>query len=247
MNSRKVRHLAASVLTVLMSVPSITSADTQALLEFQRDELSFMSEYDPFPAGPVAPVDPLSHKKTDRVLTGPAFELSGNDAGYDYYRYVTFYDIDVKKERIYELPVQREECHDRFEMFASYSYTYTYSATITASASYEGLGLSASLSESRSFSTSRSLRAMGGIIADHTPYFLKQNWEGRTFIQMINSRTKKTEFVKKARKSSPWWVDAFFPWLSETKYPMDFAVEDADWTFAVERTIIGDCDTGFAR
>jgi len=83
------------------------------------------------------------------------------------------------------------------------------------------------------------------MIADHTPYFSKHDWEGRTFIQLFNSKTQQTEFMPKIRKASPWWVDLFFPMLSKSQYPMDFKVKNADWTFQVEREIIGPCNPGF--
>lgn len=270
MNTKMYRRFAVLIMTGLGAAPLIASANTeesanyfgdapesldypvvkkkmsaQERREFQREELYFISAEDPFPKTRIAPVDPLTKKKTDRVLTGPAFRTRGYGSGFDYYRYVTFYNVSLRKERIYELPVHREECHDQSEVFANYSYSYSYSASITASASIEGLGLSSSISASRSFSTARNLRATGETIAEHTPYFNKQDWEGRTFIQLLDSRTGKTEFYMKKRKASPWWVDLFFPTLSSTGYPMVFKVKNADWTFQVEREVTGSCIPGF--
>lgn len=243
MNTRTAWHFAAIALTTFAQM-SAFGAETLASL--QLEELSYISKVSPFPKTPILPIDPISHEKADRVLVGPAFKVRGNGSGFDYYRYVTFYDINVRKDRIYELPIHREECHDRSEVFASYAYSYSYSATITASASFEGLGLDSSITEARTFTTSRNLRSTGEIVAEHTPFFLKQNWEGRTFIQMLDSKTGKTEFVTEETKESSWWVAVFIPGIARSKYPMDFSVKNADWTFRVERIFIGPCDRGFA-
>lgn len=248
MNQNLHRHLTALALTVLCGAPSHAFSDTQAesLLRLQSEELSLLSETSPFPLTPIAPIDPITNERTDRVLVGPAFKVRSYGSDYDYYRYVTFYDVSVEKERIYELPIHREECHDKSEVFANYSYSYTYSADVTASASIEGLGLSTSLTTARTFTTARSLRATGEIIANHIPSFLKESWEGRTFIQMANSKTGKVAFLTEEKKETSWWIYLLFPIRATEKYPMRFSVKNADWTFLVERVFIGSCNPGFA-
>lgn len=210
-----------------------------------REELSLLSAIDPFPSGAIAPVDPLSRKKVGHVLVGPAFKARGYGADYDYYRYVTFYDVSVRKERIYALPIQRAECYDKGDIFSSYNYSISYSASVTASASIKGLGLSATLGRSRTFTASRGVSASGGVVADYTPMALKQDWNGRTFIQVLASKTGKVAFLDRPSEESPWWVFLLFPNAAKEKYPMPFAVKDADWTFAIERKILSTCDGDF--
>ncbi|MBS1962565.1 MAG: hypothetical protein JST04_10135 [Bdellovibrionales bacterium] len=211
-----------------------------------REELSLLSSSDPFPSKTVAAVEPFTGKKVDRTLVGPAFKSRAYADGYDYYRYVTFYNIDYRKEQIFALPVLRAECYDKSDLWSSYSYSTTYTASVTASASFEGLGLSATFSKSRTFSTGRQISATGGIVADYTPYAMKQDWEGLTYIQLLDSKTGKTKFLEKLTKSTPWWTYIVFPMLAPTwgtspKYPMPFKAKDAAWTFSVERTILSRC------
>src|SRR5688572_16891733 len=66
----------------------------RALVEMQREELYFLSLRNPFPKTPIAPIDPLSKKKVDGVHVGPAFKARAYGADFDYYRYVTFYEIE---------------------------------------------------------------------------------------------------------------------------------------------------------
>lgn len=234
----------------LASDPSGFSRNRSAIerrSEINREELFFLSASNPFPTTAVPAIDPITKVKRDRVLIGPAFKVRGHGSDFDYYRYISFYDVFKRRERIYELPEHQEDCHDQSSIFATYSYNYSYTASVTASASLEGLGLSATISASRSFSTGRHLLGIGGIEAMHTPYFVKQDWEGRTFIQTFNSKTGKTAFLTKQRDGSSWFVQTFFPILAETRYPMEFKIKDADWSFQVQRTILRHCDLGFGE
>jgi hypothetical protein len=219
---------------------SLGSSDSDLRKEAQLDvkknswvqeEHLFLSSVDPFPSKDVAPYDPISKQKVARVLVGPAYKTRG----------VTFYNISKRKERIYDLPVQRAECYDKSDLFSSYTYSSTYSASVTASASFEGLGLSASMTKSRTFTTGREISASGGVVADYTPYAIKQDWSGRTFIQQYNSKNGAMKFLDKPTKESPWWVFVFWPMAAKEKYPMDFRVKDADWTFVVDREILETC------
>ena len=231
---------AASLVSGANAVAAEESNQRYVSLE-AMSELSSLSVYNPFSSTGVLPVAP-NKKKYDQVLVGPAFKAKNSSGNFDYYRYVTFYDVEKKKERIYSLPIQHEDCSDKSELFASYSYSYSFSAAVTASASLEGLGLSSSFTRARTFSTGRNIRATGELIADHTPYFVKQTWVGKTYIQTFNSKTKKETFLKQGNAEQPeWWVKILFPVLAQSRYPMDFEAKDADWTFLVERTITGHC------
>ena len=210
------------------------------MAELQSQELESLSSRDPFPAGNIVLTDPLSKKAVDRVLVGPAFKAK-KGAGFDYYRYVTFYDIERKQERVSSLPVHRQQCFDKSDFFASYSYTYTFTAAVTASISFEGLGLSSTMTQSKTLTTGRNVRATGTMVADHTPYMIKQNWYGRTFIQTYTAATGKVALITKETKASNPWFSFFFPAMTQSQYPMNFEVKDAEWTFAVERTMIEKC------
>jgi hypothetical protein len=213
-----------------------------ALVEMQREELYLLSVRNPFPKTPIAPIDPLSKKKVDGVHVGPAFKTRAFGADFDYYRYVTFYEIDERKELVDYLLVIRQECHDRSDMFSGYSFSYSRAATISAGVSYEGLGLNTSFTATESQSVSRNFAPTKGIVADYTPYFIKQDQYGRTFIQTYDSKTGKTAFITKEVSASAWWVQILFPTMASQSYPYSFEAIDAKWIFQVERTIISKCE-----
>lgn len=208
-----------------------------------REELAFLSAIDPFPSENLAPIDPIARKRYDAVKIGPAFRGRAAGSNWDYYRYVSYYDIKVRKERIYELPIQRAQCYEKGDLFASNNLSVSYSATVNASVSFQGLGLGTAFTKSRNFGTGHGTAASGGMIADYIPYALKQDWVGKTFIELYDSRTGKTAFLNTPKKESPWWVFVLWPRAAQEKYPMDFEVRDADWTFTVDRRIIEVCST----
>lgn len=228
--------------TSVQAPSGASKSSKKELLAMQQEELHFLSLTNPFPIEEIAPIDPLSKEKVDHVLVGPAFTTRAYGSTIDYYRYVTFYNVSYRKTRIFELPVLREDCNDsRTFAVGSYNYSHTYSATVKAGVSYQGLGLDASFSTSRTFSTTRNIYG-GGVIAEHTPYFIKADWEGRTFIQTLSSVSGQTAFILKEKSASPWWYYILFPMLSHKKYPYPFSVKDADWQMQIERTIIGLCE-----
>ncbi len=245
MNQKFIRALVVLSLTtssVMAAAPSSFAEGTLAKSNEGLDELLDLSSFNPFPSNDVAAIDPITKKKMDQVLVGPAYKSTNGRANFDYYRYVTFFDIESRKERIYALPIQHEECHDLSELFASYSYNYTFTSAVTASISLEGLGLSAAFTKSRAFTAGRNLRATGKITANHVPYFVKQDWSGQTYIQTYNSKTKKVAFiVKENPETTNWFVKYLFPALAQQQYPMPFEAKDAEWTFLIERTILSKC------
>ncbi len=199
-------------------------------------DLLGMELFDPFPKAP-KPIDPIEKKPYQHVVAGPSYRAP-RGAGFDYYRYVTFYDVSERKERVHSLPIQRENCHDKSDGFASYSFSYSFSASISAEIGVKGLGLSGTLTESRTVSTSRDLRATGNIVADHVPYFLKQDWSGLTFVQVYHLDTGKTGYLVKVSNRSPYGVRMI---AQPALYPYGFEIRDADWVFMVERNILSSC------
>lgn len=225
----------------------------EALVNFKKDwireELKFLSDINPFPSGDVPRIDPISRQRVSSVSVGPALRTRAHGSDYDYYRYVTFYNVRTRRERIYEQPIMRELCHNKSGISSGVSISSNWSASVTASVSLKVLGVSGTFSKGRSYNFHQDISPTPGVIADHTAYFYKQDWVGRTHIQLLNAKTGKTEFLKKTRQEADWWVYVLFPLAARLadigKYPMDFSIRDAERTFALERDIIGTCDDGF--
>jgi hypothetical protein len=229
-----------------LTMASAGSAATDLAAEKNKEqliELNFLSSYNPFPKDMVIePIDPITKKKTDGVSVGPAFRTRAYGSGYDYYRYLTFYNVSYRKERFYELPIQRAQCYETSSLFANYTSSRTYSATVSASASLEGLGITASMTESNTLSTGHGIAATGGIVADYIPYIMFHDWEGRTFVQLYNSKTGEIHLLDKERKQSSWWTFVLFPHLAQEAYPSPFEIIGADRTFMVDRKILETCE-----
>jgi hypothetical protein len=219
-----------------------SKASKNAIAEMQREELYFLSIRNPFPKTPIAPIHPLTKKKVDGVHVGPAFRARGAGAGFDFYRYVTFYEVDERREIVSSLPVVRQQCHDGSEIFGNYSFNFAYTSSIRVGVTYEGLGIDASVSQTQSETVSRSFPATKGIVADYTPYFVKQDHYGQTFIQTYDSKTGRTGLLTKEVEGSPWWVHVLFPTMATQAYPYRFEILDAKWIFQVERTILERCE-----
>ena len=208
--------------------------------QLQINELLRITDVPVFPNTPIAPIDPLSKEKVDAVLVGPTIKAD-QGAGFDDYRYVTFYNVEIRKEPLTSLGILNEQCHDNSEYFGKYEFSYSFTASIEVTESLDGLGLSETLSKTQTVTTSRNVRAVGDIEATHTPYMVKQNWSGRTFIQTFTKRTGKTAFDIQVRKPSSLWAVIFFPVILHSEYPMPFDVKNANWTFQVDRKILRHC------
>lgn len=216
-------------------------------------ELEYMSSFDPFINHRVAPIDPILKKKVDGVIAGKAFK--SNNPAYDYFRYVTFYNVEVRRERVEGVPAKREQCHNNFAIFSGVDFVETISATVTATASYKSLGLTISGTVARTTQNRENFQASGGLVADHIPYFLKEDWYGRTFIETYHSKTRKFKFIVKEEFQIPFLGNTaysfqFTPNTTPIKrvrtYPMPFRVIDKQWTFDPQRIIISRCNGGVA-
>ncbi len=203
------------------------------------------TEEDPFPTNlKIEPIDPIDGKKYQQTLVGPAFKVRARGAKFDYFRYVTMYNVTTRKERIYDLPVQRQECHDQSDYFATYSYSYSVSSEVSCGIDIEFVGLNASISTTKTYTMNRNLRATEWVIADHTPFFVKHNWDGFTFIQTFDSKTGKVDYLRTPQKATSLLHDIFFPLTARSAYPMEFSVKNVDWSFLVERTVLSRCKKG---
>ncbi|MBC7386997.1 MAG: hypothetical protein H7301_12660 [Cryobacterium sp.] len=230
------------------SADGVRAAEMRA--EAQREELKYLSRKNPFGTATPAAIDPITKKKYSDVIVGPAFDVryysptfeTRTDGGdFDYYRYVTFYDVERRSERFFPLPIQRQDCFDVSPLFAGYNWSDTYTCSITAGVTVEGIGLSSTFTAAKTVGNSHNPTPQYGIVADYIPMMEKQDWEGSTFIQTYNSKTHKTRFITREQKSSAWWVGMFFPTLEHGEYPMPFAVQDADWTFWVDVKVLKRC------
>jgi hypothetical protein len=205
-------------------------------------EMAMGSVRNPFKSE-VEAVDPISKTKVDRVLLGPVYKAkSGRD--FDFYRWVTFYNVEERKEQIYSLPVHREHCGEGSSMpFANYSFSYTYAAKVGVGINIEGLGLSADFTKTDTKTAGRHLTATGHTVMDHIPLKIKENWEGKTYLQTANSKTGQEAIQLQEKNGTPLWAKLMFPLLAHAReYPLPFKVEDAAWTFVIEHKLIQECE-----
>lgn len=186
-------------------------------------------------------VDPATGAAVDAILTGPAFKAKrGSD--FDYYRYVTYYNVLSHRERFSEWPIQRENCSgDDTALFASWSKSVTFTSTVNASISVEGLGLGVNFSKSKSVSAGRNLNGKGKFVIDHIPYIIKEDWEGTTYLQTSNLKTGQEIVIKKQQGKTPFWFTILFPMLAPREYPMPFSAKNAEWTLDIEHKKLAPC------
>lgn len=234
--------LRSIVLLILATVPGLTKADTQAPHENDDDSVTSSG---PFQFVRVKHEDPLTGLPYQKLLLGPAYPIHISGTGFDYYRFVTLYNVTSRKERIYDLPIHRQECHDKSDYFANYSYSYLVGTEIQASITVEGLGLNSTIRQTHQYSMIRNLRAVGSMIADHIPYFVKHDWNGRVFVQLLNSSTGETEFLMPGQydQGRGAWPTSNLPRAVRSQYPLPFSVKNVDWEFEVDRKILAMCDT----
>ena len=230
------------------------SSNTSSFGEAITDEYALEN---PFKGNHFKLMDPRTHEAVDRVVVGPVFEVPEAEVeknGYDYYRYVTFVNVSYRKEEIFSMPVIHEECHDRSEFFGNEAFTFSWSASVKAGIAFEGIGLDLTFTGTRTFTQARNLRATGGITADHTAFFMKQDWKGFTYLETFSKKTGKEMIVLKRKpKHAPWYY-YFSPALAFAEerhllaYPYEFEARDAKRALLIERSNVGRCgSTGFGN
>lgn len=245
MKNQQLGRTAQAVLGIvigMLAVPGALYAEEAAL---EAWELALAGN--PFKQE-VEPVDPISKEPVDDVLLGPVYKTRSKGNA-DFYRMVTFYNIDERRERIHQLPIHREHCGEGTTVpFASYSFSYTYSAKVGVGVNIEGVGLNADFSKSKTLTTNRQLTAAGSREADHIPVMLKQNWEGKTYLQTANTKTGAEEIQMQREPGFPRWMQILFPIVAYAQeYPMPFKVDDAAWTLIVEQKVLRACDSDADR
>jgi len=208
-----------------------------------REELTRLSPIDPFPDENIAPIDPIARKKYDAVKIGPAFKWNVRASNYDYYRYVTYYNIREHKERVANLPIVRAQCNEKGDLFSSQNLSVSVTRSLSASVSAEGLGLGVSFSGTHTFGTGHGASAPGGRVVDFIPYAILQDWTGLTFIELYDSETGKTAFLKDKVNDSPWWVYLISPAFAREGHDptTPFAAKNAEITLTWEQKVIEVC------
>lgn len=184
------------------------------------------------------PYDPIEKKYYQKVMVGKTFKASMLSS-YTHWRYVTVYNVKTLEERIAYLPYFQEECYDNSLFMGQWGETrsmkVTFKTEVGASASVGALGLSASvgmsIEEGVSFSAQRRIRAVEGIQARHYPYKLSDTWEGVTYIQTYNEKTKKYGYLDKSI------ADRWFG-----GYPYGFFLDNQNIGMSVKRVILKKCE-----
>ena len=154
-----------------------------------------------FPRDMVVPAyDPIRHKKYEKVILGPTLK-GGMLRNYDYWRYVTVYNVyENADERLPHWPIIQESCHDTGPGFASWSEEVSFSVELSSSVKIGNLGLgmnvAGSIRKGVRHQISRRARATWGYQVDHSPHFSSEDWEGVTYVQVYNSKTKEQGFLQ---------------------------------------------------
>jgi len=190
-----------------------------------------------FPSKNVRAYDPVNKRHYQKAVAGKAFKASIL-RDYDYWRYVTVYNIETDAERVSYLPYFEEGCHDSSFFMAQWGETRTFKVSMTSSVGakvgVEGIGLDASVSisieQGVAFSASRRVQAVKGIKARHYPYKLSDTWSGVTYIQTYNKDTKTYGYLL------PSYYDEWFG-----EYPYDFELDNQNVGFKVKRDVLKTC------
>lgn len=208
--------------------------------EVDTDLVTFESDYTKSKRPPrmtnrVRAYDPINKVRYQKVVLGKVQRASGFFKNYDYYRYVTVYDVFEQEERIAYLPYVEEACFDDSFFFAQWDESRTITVTLNSSIGFDKLGLSASvgmsISEGTTFSIGRRLKATKGLRARHYPYKRSEEHEGVTYIQTYNSKTKKYGYLTQSLYDS--WTNS---------YPYDFYLDNQNVGFIAKREVLEKCE-----
>lgn len=131
---------------------------------------------------------PRDYSKT---LNGPTYRSTNPFDGYDYWRYVTFYNTRRVERQFTQFPRVYEECQDQ-SRFTTYTQSIRVYVQVEAKIGTHLLGVAMKAGAEKSVSVSRNLNGVLGEEAIHTPYITSETWNGVTYIQTYNARTKRT-------------------------------------------------------
>lgn len=178
--------------------------------------------------------DPINKVSYEKAIAGPVYVETSLFANYHVWRYVTVYDVHKTSERVAYLPYFEEECHDNSFFMAEWGESRSFKVTLKSDLGFSKLGLSASvgmsIEQGTTFSSSRRIKATEGIRARHYPVKLSDTYEGITYIQTYNTKTKKYGYLV------PNMLERAFD-----TYPYDFYLDNQNIGFKADREVLEYC------
>lgn len=217
----------SKVTTQMMNIDVDTS-----LIAF--DEYDFEKGKKPRMTDNVRAYDPINKDNYEKVLLGKVQKETGYFKDYDYWRYVTVYDVFTSEEQVAYLPYFEEACFDDSAFMAQWGESRSVRVTLKSELGFSKLGLSASVGMSietgMTFSTARRIKATKNIRARHYPYKLSDAFEGVTYVLTFNSKTKKYGYLLPSRMQK--WNDS---------YPYEFYLDNQNVGFMSKREVVEYC------
>jgi len=184
--------------------------------------------------------DPFTGKMYKNVMLGEVNKTKrffNND--YTHWRYITLFNIEKKNERIGFLPFFHEDCHDDSFLMAEWGESRTFKVTLESQVKAEQLGISASvgmsISQGTTFSTTRRIKAVNGIEANHYPYSYTETHKGTTYVMVYDKHTGDYDILRPRgfRK---------FSLSVKGGYPYPYKLDNQNIGFRVKREIIQHCE-----
>lgn len=187
-----------------------------------------------FPSDKVRAYDPINKRRYQKAFVGETYKAGLFDT-YDYWRYVTVYNVETEAERVSYLPYFEEDCHDASQLMAQWDESRSFKVSLSTTVGAEKLGLKASVTMSLetgvTFSAARRVHATKGIRARHYPYKLSDKWTGVTYIQVYWADKNKYGYLTKLGG-----FDRF------EEYPHPFELDNQNVGFKVKREVLEKCD-----
>ncbi|MCO4753236.1 MAG: hypothetical protein KC478_02085 [Bacteriovoracaceae bacterium] len=212
----------------------VPDVENMEVVEISEYELFQNTKSRGFPAKVPRAYDPVNNEHYDGVIVGQTYEAGLLDS-YDYWRYVTVYNVIQDSERVAYLPYFEEACHDSSFFMAQWGESRSLSVSLSSTIGAEALGLNASVTMSIeagvTFSTSRRVQATKGLQARHYPYKLSEQWVGVTYIQTYDKDRNSYGYLKRL---------GGFDRLKD--YPHEFEIDNQNVGFAVKREVVKKCE-----
>jgi hypothetical protein len=213
----------------LRDVPQFITESTENV-EFTIEEM----EKAGFPNEDARAWDPINKEWYEEAMVGKMYRSTSPFTSYHYWRYVTVYNVKERTERVAYLPYFEESCHDSSAFMAQWGERRNFEVSFSSSLGAEALGFSASVSmtikEGVTFEATRRVMATAGLEARHYPYMAYEEWDGVTYIQTYNKKTKKMGYL------APSIMDGL-----TGAYPRPFFIDKQNMGFKVKREITKKC------
>ena len=224
--------------TEIKDVPNVENFQVVRTQFLNERRSGFAKSSNNFPTRTARAYDPINKVRYEKAIVGKTYKAS-IFRGYDYWRYVTVYNVETQAERVSYLPYFEESCHDSSFFMAQWGETRNFKVSMTSSVGakvgVEGMGLDSSLSitleQGVAFSAQRRVQAGKGIAAKHYPYKLSDTWKGVTYIQVYDKDARTIGYLQ------PSYLEDWFG-----GYPADFELDNQNVGFKVKREIIHTCE-----